>query len=272
MFFFEDVCMPSSDEEISFYEDALELGVLNHKAILAVDMYEQCMYLEEGDSPGNDGVFEKMKRAILAVLDKIDSIIRGFLDGVKSLSSDRLTAEEYMNSSTGQLRLAEDLFAMQKMVDKEYYRLRPIISKISDITDIEAEKVASVCDSITEKLHDNRAFIAREAKGVVKAAAVNALYKNSIDRMSDIQKWEKETAESLRRQGKDEKFNREQEKKIKKAAKERAKAIKKQETAGMSMRMRAVQKATNAMSALTNAYKYIGDAAHKALTAGMKLD
>ena len=175
MYFFEDVCMPSDDAEISFYEDALELGVLNHKAALAADLYTQELYMEEEDSSGSDGVFEEMKKAILTVLDKIDSIIRGFLDGVKSLSSNRLTADEYLNSSTGQLRLAEDLFAMQKMVDKEYYRLRPIVSKISDMTDIDVEKVASVCDDITEKLHNNRSFIAREAKAMVKASAVKAL-------------------------------------------------------------------------------------------------
>ena len=237
MYFFEDVCMPSDDTEISFYEDALELGVLNHKAALAVDLYTQELYMEEEDSSGSDGVFEKMKKAILTVLDKIDSIIRGFLDGFKVFSNKHLTADKFMNSSTGQLQLAGDLFEMQKRIDHEYLQLRPVVSKISQLTGEDIEDVAKLADQVTEHVQTYSKRYGKAVINMASATAVNKLANKCVDKMEDVQKWRSETEKSVKRLKRDER----------------------------TLKMRAIQSVTKAMSVLTNAYRDIGTKAMNAL-------
>ena len=58
MYFFEDVCMPSDDEEISFYEDVLEFGVLNHYASIAIVLSQQQISLAAGAATSDDGLFQ----------------------------------------------------------------------------------------------------------------------------------------------------------------------------------------------------------------------
>ena len=237
MYFFEDVCMPSDDEEISFYEDVLEFGVLNHNASIAIGLYEQQMYLEEGEEKSDDGVFQKMKNAILAILDKIDSVIRGFLDGFKAFSKNHLTAEKFMNSSTGQLQLAGDLFKIQKEIDREYLKLRPLVSKISKATGEDIEEVAKAADAVTEHVQAYGKKYGKSAVSLASAVAVNKLANHCVDQMEDVQKWRSETEKSVKRLKRDER----------------------------TIKVKAIQSVTKAMSAITTAYKDIGAKAMNAL-------
>lgn len=237
MYFFEGVCMPSDDEEISFCEDALEFGVLNHDASIAIAMYEQQMYLEEGDTASDEGVFQKIKNAILAILEKIDSVIRGFLDSFKVFSTNRLTAEKFMNSNTGKLQIAGDLFEIQKKIDREYLQLRPLVSKISNATGKDIEDVAKVADQITENVLANSKQYARSAKKIVSAVAVNKLANHCVDQMEDVQKWRSETEKSVNRLKRDER----------------------------PFKIRAIESVTKAMSTITSAYKDVGTKAMNAL-------
>ena len=242
MYFFEDVCMPSDDEEISFCEDALELGILDHNASIAIALYEQQMYLEEGDANSDDGVFQKMKNAILAILEKIDSVIRGFLDSFKVFSKNHLTAEKFMNSNTGQLQLAGDLFKIQKEIDREYLQLRPLVSKISNATGKDIEDVAKLADQITEHVQTYGKKYGKAAVKIASAVAVNKLANDCVDKMEDVQKWRSETEKSVNRLKRDER----------------------------SLKVRAIQSVTKAMSAITTAYKDVGTKAMNALNNAKK--
>lgn len=197
MYFFEDTCIPSNDSEIEYCENKLEFDILNHKASFAVSIYEQQMYLEDGAS--DDGVFEKMKKAILAILDKVDSLIRGFFDSFKIFSDNRLTADKYMNSETAEVRLDADLFEMEKRVDKAYLEARPVIKKISTATGAELEKVAKKCDDITDFVNNNGSKIVDTGVNVVSTVAVDKLVNKCASQMDDVKQWKKLTEESVAR-------------------------------------------------------------------------
>lgn len=237
MYFLEDVCMPSDDEEISFCEDTLELGVLDHNASIAIALYDQQMYLEEGESSSDDGVFQKIKNAILAILEKIDSIIRGFFDSFKVFSQNHLTAEKFMNSNTGKLQLAGDLFKIQKEIDDQYLHLRPLVNKISNATGEDIENVAKLADQITENVQTYGKKYGKTAVKIASAVTVNELANHCVDQMKDVQKWRSETEKSVKRLKRDDR----------------------------TLKVKAIQSVTKAMSTITTAYKDVGTKAMNAL-------
>lgn len=239
MYFFEDTCMPSDEYEIAFREDALEFDILNHKALNILGIYEQEMFTEDGEESDakSDGVFQKLKSAILAMLDKIGNVINGFLDSMKSLSKDRMTYDDYINSSTGQVRLSGDLFTIQKKLDNEYARMRPIVSKIAKMTDSDIEEVEKVCDSVTSNIHSYGSLYAHTAGQIAKSVAINKLSDHVVNQMEDVQKWRYETEASIKRM---------------------------QRTTS-PQKMKVTQKAIKAMGDLATAYKDLGNKAKDAL-------
>ena len=199
MYFVENVCTPSSEAEIAYCETAIQLGVLNHQALLAIDTYEQCLYLEDGNSEAVEGVFQKMKKAVLDILDKIDSIIRGFLDGIKGGSDNRLTADKYFTSETGKINLNKDILEMQKTVDEEFLEMRKVVKMISNTTGFDPEKVGKACDKINEKLHENRHKLKAGATAAVESAIVYKKVKSNTSKIKELDVWRKETYDSIER-------------------------------------------------------------------------
>lgn len=203
MYFFEDTCMPDDEFEISFCEDALELNVSSHNVLNILGIYEQAIFEDGEESPSSNGVFEKLKSAILSLLDKIGGIVSGFLESMRVFSKDRITYDDYKNSETGQIQLSCDLIAMQKDIDAEYQRMRPIVSKIANITGKDIDKVERICDKVTENLHENRKRYARDITKVVSAAAVNKISENVVSKMDDVKEWRDKTKESVDRMKRD---------------------------------------------------------------------
>lgn len=237
MYFFEDTCMPSDETEISFCEDALEIDILNHKTLNVLGIYEQEMYTEDGDESVSDGVFAKLKSAILTLLEKIGNIVSGFLDGMKVFSKNRITYDDYINSETGQLRLSTDLFDIQKKLDVEYAKMRPIVSKIANMSGSDILEVEKTCDAVTAHVHTYGKMYGKTAVSLVSAAAVNKLSNHIVNQMEDVQKWRSETEASLKRMQR-------------KTSPEK---------------MKVTQKAVKAMGDLATAYKNIGNKAMNAL-------
>lgn len=238
MYFLEDTCMPSDEAEISFCEDTLELNVLNHKALNILGIYEQEMYVEDGEgSSSSDGVFQKLQSAILSILGKIGNIVTGFLDGMKVFSKNRITYGDYINSETGQIRLSDDLFAIQKKLDDEYRRMRPVISKIAQMTDSDIEQVEKICDTVTENIHNYGRIYGSMAVQIVEARAINELSNHIVDQMKDVQQWRAETEASIKRM--------------------------QRETS--PKKMKTTQKAVKTMGDLATAYKDLGNRAKNAL-------
>lgn len=243
MYFFEDTCMPDDEFEISFCEDVLELNILNHNVLNILGIYEQSFMFEDGDeSSSSNGVFEKLKAAILSMLNKIGNIASGVIDSFKSLSADRITYDDYKNSATGQLRLSEDLFEIQRDLDKEYQRMRPVVSKLADMTGQDIDKVEQICDTVTENIHNNGKKYAKDVSKVVTLKAMNKLSEDIVSQMTDVQNWRSETSKSVNRM----KRNTD------------------------PVKLRVMNKCVKCMGDMTNAYKSLGSKAKSALDSATK--
>ena len=199
MYFVENVCTPSCEAEIAYCETAIEFGVLNHQALIAIDTYEQCLYVEDGNTEATEGVFQKMKKAILDILDKIDSVIRGFLDGIKLGSKNRLTVDKYMSSETAQLNIQKDIIEIHKAIDAEFMEMRKVVKVISNVSGFDPNDVAKKCDEITERIRANKDKIKDGAKGLVKAAAIYKISEDANKKIEESWGWEKKTKELLNR-------------------------------------------------------------------------
>lgn len=246
MYFVENVCTPSSEAEIAYCETAIEFGVLNHHALIAIDTYEQCLYVEDGNTEATEGVFQKMKKAILDILDKIDSVIRGFLDGIKSGSKNRLTADKYMSSATAQINLNTDIIEMQKVVDAQFLEMRKVVKMISNVSGFDPDVVANTCDNINEKLHDNRNKIKDGAAGLVKTASALAISDAAIKHIEECNGWKEKTRESVERMS-------------------RRGKIPPEKQTGM---MKALNKASQTLGNLVNSYTYITNGVISAVNKG----
>lgn len=206
MYFFEDTCMPTSEAEIEYCESELECAVLCHNALNAYALYEQQMYLEAKsddddveENAKSEGAFQKLKNAILTILEKINNIIKGFLDSFSVFSKNRLTADKYMDSDTAKIRLSTDIVAMKKNVDRSYLEMRPVISKISSITGKDLEVVAKKCDAATMFLENNRAKLRKGAVKLVQISVIEKVSNDTVNKMQDVQKLRAKTEESAKR-------------------------------------------------------------------------
>lgn len=186
--------MTYSPEYACFLENALETSILEHDALNAIGIYEQLIYMEDGEeTPASKGVFEHIKAAILKILDSIQTAIDGAIDFIHSKSKKRLTAEEYMQSNTGQYQLSCDVENMMKAVDNEYLQSRKFVMKVSKLTKQDAEKIAGITDRVNSYLHDNRFKLAALSASAVEYSVVQRLQKSILGKMKDVQKCKDET-------------------------------------------------------------------------------
>ena len=195
MLIIEDACMAESPEDLIFYENALILDTLYHNSMNIIGM--SSTFMEEGGS--RDGIIGKMIDGIIAILDKIDSLIKGTLDGIRATSKKRLTAHKYMQSATAECVINLEILEMQKRVNEEYLKARPVIQKISSATGFDAEEVEAVCDGINKKLSDNKDKISAGAKGIVKGAALLKIRDVAAKQLEESTGWKKKTEESVNR-------------------------------------------------------------------------
>lgn len=142
--------------------------------------YAYGMVMVEGTMPtfsysineaGEEGNTEKKSGGLLTRM--IDAIVKFFQDLNNAISNafkadTNVDVESYMNSMTGQVKLAYDMEAVQRHVDKQLLQGRKLIQAISSTTGVSDETVAKFCDSCTN--------IATEFGGpIVKMAAVSKI-------------------------------------------------------------------------------------------------
>lgn len=169
---------------VDYLENNLEVAILEHTALNAIAIETQLAYMEDGETKeASDGILSKIKKTIFTILDKIGALIEGFIDSVKSLSKNRLTASKYMNSETAKYRLNCDVTKMMEAVDKEYLKTRKVVQAISKGTGVDPAEVANIADTVNETIHNpvviamGKAIVTDVVASNIRAKLVRAMDK-----------------------------------------------------------------------------------------------
>lgn len=119
------------------------------------------------DEPKKDGLIEKLKNAIRAILDKIRSIL--------GRNKEHLTADDFMNSETGQVMVSEDFQKRCQEIDRNMAELKPFIARFAKWTDKDILEVEKICDRMDAAAHQWAPVAASFAKANAKARARGAV-------------------------------------------------------------------------------------------------
>ena len=161
-------------------------------------------FFEEGDSEKTQGFFSKIIEKLSKLLEKIGNIFSSIIEGFKSLGTGkkkRLTAEEFLNSETGQAKLMADFDKIGDQIDAEYRAARPIIQNISKITKIDDSVVEAWCDNLNEKVaqvyDENKTDIKNEAMFLARQKSAEVVGKKLSANSKKIQQCKEETKKHL---------------------------------------------------------------------------
>ena len=146
------------DSHIAFLENSLELDIIDRDVAVMWDRLVLLPYYEDSSESGDDnaaaksGILKKIQESIEKIIDKIREILTGATRALQNIGKDRITCDDYKNSSTGQAELQKKLDKCKQEIDATFLEMRPVISTISKVLHMDPTKVESACDNINRTI------------------------------------------------------------------------------------------------------------------------
>lgn len=193
--FFEPV-----DDAIRYKQDCIEVELLHHRNLCNIDTVSQLCYLEDADTKTeSDGLLIKIRNGVEALMDKVLSIVKAIINGIKSGSSNRLVFDEWIESDDAQYQLQGDIQKMMSELDKQYLQMRTVVQKISAATGMDPKKVAEISDKAGATAEKVANFSHTElAKEMVKGAAIKKMGKHLANQLYDVDNLMEENKKKVR--------------------------------------------------------------------------
>ena len=134
-------------------ETALDIAVAraNKEYVLEsglIELSDNKLFMESKDVESVDGtVVAKKENAFIKAVKAICTAIRNFIsDLITSIASifdgrENITAEDYLESPTGKIRLEKDVEKLERIVDEELRQGNKLLQKVSSMTGISDEVI-----------------------------------------------------------------------------------------------------------------------------------
>lgn len=154
----EAITYSERESQICFLENSLELDIIARNNDNLFDQLTLLPYYEEdgGESEGEkkdtskaaSGILDKIAAGIRAIIEKIQSILRGAMRAISNLGKDHLTYDKYKSTDKGKADLDARIDAIKKDIDQTFLDARPIVKAISNIFKMDPDTVREGCDKI----------------------------------------------------------------------------------------------------------------------------
>lgn len=181
----DGILLPADAGYALYLENDLEFGIMDRDNMMLLDSLTLLPFYESDDKSESDSkqntILQKLSDGIAAVIAKIREIISGAMRAISNLGKEKLTYDDYKNSSTGNAEMKKRTEQIKKEVDDAFLEARPVISLISKVTHINAKKVEEVCDKVNRRL-ENVDWAQKAMDGVVQMISCNRhMYKKHGD-------------------------------------------------------------------------------------------
>lgn len=198
--FFESV-----DDAIRYKQDCIEVELLHHRNLCNIDTVSQLCYLEDADTKTeSDGLLAKIRSGVEALMDKLLSIVKAIINGIKSGSNNHLVFDEWIESDDAQYQLQGDIQKMMSELDEQYLQMRTVVQKISAATGMDPKKVAEISDKAGATAEKVANFShTKLAKKMVRGAAIKKMSKHLANQLYDVDNLTEENKKKVRQLKKD---------------------------------------------------------------------
>lgn len=198
----------SAEDAIRYKQDCIEMELLHHRNLCDIDTVSQLCWMEDGDSKAeSDGLMTKIGNGLQALMDKILSIVKAVINGIKSGQGNHLVFDEWIESDDAEYQMNTDIEKMVATLDEQYLQMRTTVQKISSATGMDPKKVAEIADRAGLAAEKAANFShSQTAKEIMKGAAVKKLGRHLGQKMYDTDGLIKENQQKVKSLKKDAKF------------------------------------------------------------------
>lgn len=196
--FFED----TTEAFLEYQHSDLSLSLFENKILNLSDVREQLTYMEfmeaeesqdidntASSKEKSKGVASSIKEKVLGMLRRIRALIEKAVGNLRNLAGgekEELTAEEYINSDTGQIQLEMDAQGMMQEVDREYAKQRKLVGKLSDLSGVDVLLVEQGIDKLNDIIRKHSKPVMDSAHGIITVATRKRLANRILNNMDGV--------------------------------------------------------------------------------------